>query len=728
MVRGYNANVGADRAQESIRGFNAGWNSATPDLNTNKLTNLFDGIPMDNLDGEWRSSALPLASMIQGVNIIYGPGNPDTRWYDSIGGTINTIPIQPTSKAGADVNFSAGSYGAYTEEADLRTGLIDGWSTVIVAANTISNDFRGYGSGDLLAKGQYLFLKTVKTLGSGWISFGAYAADNLEKRPNFIPVSPADDADATAAGSYIGTGGLGVGSLYNQQTSGFYASLPYYLKGKETHIVQRYLYSQLELNLASDLTFNNEVWYRHGSDEHYKEQWYDVYGNGGGPVDEENQNPHYSDTFGDRAVFDLNVPYNDIKFGGYYIDEKFESGSMDPNMYPNINGGDPFNFSDDLYYYQFLSAFLQDDIKPAKNLVITPGLNFVSYNDQYYNNGCAYWLAGDPNFAADCATDTTSPNNGETPGSLGGSSNTRFHTNAIEPSIGLNYRVLPFMAVYGDYAVLYQSPDNASFTYAPTGNGVYVAGTLSPIQTFDNEYGVKFMVHHNDVYLNNFVFNVNYYQDNISKQAMGYNPDPFNPNIETYSFASEFYKGYNIYLSDDPLKNMHVFADLNLQHNVYTSFVGQSGDSYSGYPISNSPDENFNVDVSYKVPFRDYVFKPELTDQFIGKQYLYSNNLDPNAPFAPTHMTEPGYNIINFDLNVKTEALNRFIPDVKSTAVNFNMYNCFNRQFNVIEYYDGSGGVFYETPPVGLGDLLAEPGMPRAFYVTLSFNFGAPHE
>lgn len=99
--------------------------------------------------------------------------------------------------------------------------------------------------------------------------------------------------------------------------------------------------------------------------------------------------------------------------------------------------------------------------------------------------------------------------------------------------------------------------------------------------------------------------------------------------------------------------------------------------------------------------------------------------MNPNAPFVPTDNTEPGYNIVNFNLDVRTQAFNNFIPDIKNTDINFNMYNILDKEFNVIEYYS-KGGIFGETTSPGYGDLLAEPGMPRAFYVSLSFHFGAP--
>ena len=210
IVRGYNANVGAARNEIMIRGFASGWSSASPDYQSHKLMELFDGVPSTNLDGHWVSSFFPFASMLQGINVIYGPGNPSSRWYASTGGTINFIPIQPTDKPGADVNFSVGSYNAYTEEADMRTGLIDGWSTVIAAGNTNSNNFRQYSS-EYPTKADALYIKTVKTLENGYLSFGYYDVNTVEKRPNFIPVSP-------LPGVY--TNGLnGSGTFYSEQTS-----------------------------------------------------------------------------------------------------------------------------------------------------------------------------------------------------------------------------------------------------------------------------------------------------------------------------------------------------------------------------------------------------------------------------------------------------------------------------------------------------------------------------
>ena len=55
--------------------------------------------------GQWNTSQIPILGLIHGVNLIYGLGNPNNRWYDSIGGTIDYVidyvPVQPTDKANA---------------------------------------------------------------------------------------------------------------------------------------------------------------------------------------------------------------------------------------------------------------------------------------------------------------------------------------------------------------------------------------------------------------------------------------------------------------------------------------------------------------------------------------------------------------------------------------------------------------------------------------------------
>ena len=80
--------------------------------------------------------------MIHGINVTYGPGNPAGRWFDSIGGTINFVPLQPSVKPSAEMGTSFGSNGTLGYNFDLKTGMYDGWSAVLAGGYTKNNTFR----------------------------------------------------------------------------------------------------------------------------------------------------------------------------------------------------------------------------------------------------------------------------------------------------------------------------------------------------------------------------------------------------------------------------------------------------------------------------------------------------------------------------------------------------------------------------------------------------------
>jgi iron complex outermembrane receptor protein len=143
-VTGYNAGSVSGRSTVSLRGVQVGWNSVPGNLETNGITALFDGIPLNSViqGTSWHSNEIPVGNLLSGINVIYGPGNPSSRWYDSIGGTINFIPVQPTRKSQAKVSVSYGSNQAETASAVADTGEKDGWSAVIATAIAHGDTFR----------------------------------------------------------------------------------------------------------------------------------------------------------------------------------------------------------------------------------------------------------------------------------------------------------------------------------------------------------------------------------------------------------------------------------------------------------------------------------------------------------------------------------------------------------------------------------------------------------
>lgn len=133
-VRGYGGISSTARYEIAVRGVKVGWSSVNGDVERNGLTVLFDGVPMNNLishNGGWDSNEIPILQMVYGINVTYGPGNPAGRWFDSIGGTINFVPLQPSTKPSAEIGTTFGSNGTLGYNFDLKTGMYDGWSAVL---------------------------------------------------------------------------------------------------------------------------------------------------------------------------------------------------------------------------------------------------------------------------------------------------------------------------------------------------------------------------------------------------------------------------------------------------------------------------------------------------------------------------------------------------------------------------------------------------------------------
>ena len=62
-----------------------------------------NSLPASN--GHWEPTQLPIMPMFSGVQVIYGPGDPSGRWYDSLGDTVNFVPVEPQKEPG--LSFSA---------------------------------------------------------------------------------------------------------------------------------------------------------------------------------------------------------------------------------------------------------------------------------------------------------------------------------------------------------------------------------------------------------------------------------------------------------------------------------------------------------------------------------------------------------------------------------------------------------------------------------------------
>ncbi|MHB1705824.1 MAG: TonB-dependent receptor [Acidithiobacillus sp.] len=682
-VRGYGGVAGTARYEIAVRGVKVGWSSVNGDVERNGLTVLFDGIPMNNLiahNGGWDSNEIPILQMIHGVNVTYGPGNPASRWFDSIGGTINFVPLQPSTTPSAEVGTTVGSNGTLGYNFDIKTGMYDGWSAVLAGGYIKNNTFRT-GSFNAPSQSFAYFGKAVKTFSNGTFSLGGYVDSSREFRPNFIPLTPIQG---------ITTAGLNANApLYSEQTSGYYSSLPQSIWFKQLKVQDYMLYSKLNLGLSKDVTLHEIAWYRHGHRVHDRINNY-IPGNS---ANSEYYNPS-SDTYGDKLYFAWKLPMNLLKAGGSWIHQQYVTRYAGYNSQMGTSPSFPSQYNSDVLYNNYLTGFVQDTITPIADLKVTPGIAAVQYQTQMYNNGNQAFQ----NLPAGAQNQTLINSAADT-------------ISGLEPSIGVRFAPVKWGSVYANYAKSYQNPTDNNFGAYNSNGGTIDFNSLKPVQSNNYEVGAKFLVHQ-WMFLHDFSFNINYYYDRLSNETIA----TYLSNIAQTKFAAAdaVVNGVNIAIADNPTWNWHLFTNIGLNHSYYTSYTPHGGPTLSGLPVSYSPNLTLSAGVDYRYYYHGFLFSPQFVDQYTSSQYLFNNNTG-----APSHQKQPGYNVANLTLGMKTTRLDHYVPTLKGVNLSVGIYNLFGEKYNPIEYIT-SGGYFGGN---SAGAILADPGAPRQYFVTVGAKF-----
>ncbi len=680
-ITGYNAGSVSGRSTLSLRGVKVGWNSVPGDLETDGITAELDGVPLNSLIQHtgWHSPEVPIGALLAGTNVIYGPGNPRDRWYDSLGGTINFVPVQPTKNSGANVALSYGSNQAIDASAVANTGDLSGWSTVFGVAHAQSDTFRT-GEYDWPSKSDQLYAKTRKRFEGGSFSVGAYWQRNNEYRPNMIPTQP------TAGVTLYGSGG---GPLYSQQTTGFYSSLPKDVWYKNNTVENYLVWSHLHLALSRDLHLANLFWYRNGNIFHYRVNA----GFDGGPTDTEHFK-EYSDNWGDQLVFDTPLPAdNHLSFGGYWIHSRSVSEYLGYNVaaVPPYTLSNPARFDFNTFYNTYLAGFAQDSFKPTSAFTLVPGIRIVNFRTDFVNDSPSEAL----NYPPPLIPFSTNPNL------------TRDFTRA-EPSLGATYSLLPGFTLFGHYAVTYQNPTAGSFNNAQTD-----ISALKPVRSTNYEVGVRTLTRH-ILGMQRVMGSLSYFHTHIADQTIPVQLAN-NPNVTSFGYGAATLRGVDLTFRGDVNNHWSTFANAGWLDAHWDSYYSTSNNqSYDGLPVSNSPKMTLNAGVTYRYFLPDASIETTLWDQYFAHSYLFSNLIG-----APTNQTIPGYNLLNLSINARTIAFNHIIPGVKVTRLSLQVLNALDKKYNATEYIS-AGGYFGGN---GAGAILANPGAPRMISATASFDF-----
>ncbi|MDD2750590.1 MAG: TonB-dependent receptor [Acidithiobacillus sp.] len=683
--------TGAAKAQISIDGIKQGWGNPKGSEAAHSIAISFDGIPMNNpATGLWQSPQVNQPSMIQGIHVTYGPGNPENRWYNNIGGGIDFVPIQPTNKPGASIGMSYGSNDFKNIHFDVRTGNFDGFSAVLAGGVSSGNSFIGVPSGTsllspsgvVLPSNSYAwFFKIRKRFRRGDDSFGAYLAKGSAYKPYDIPVSAA--AGTTINGFDYKTNKPIPGPLYSQQTSGFYNAAPYKIDSNSTWM----FYNKLNVDIGAATWLHNDIWYRYGHRLHNRYVSYGV----GAPNTNEYNDPH-SETYGDKLWFDSKLPYNKLGFGGYFIKSRDNSKNAFYSQYA------PYYATrfvpNDKYRSNFLdvtdvAAFFQDKIHPISSVDITPGvrveqfqMNYTPFTTETFPESSQLYPKGNQ---AILPADSRS-------------------LSAVEPSVNISWRPIHHLALFAGYSEAYQTPAFGG------GGGPFQAIPASSLSLEKGQnYQAGFKVHvAHDGYLHHFLFSANWYFTRFSNQ---YLPITLTNGDVINADGTSDYEGVNIYAVDNPLYWLHTFANLSFQKAYFSNYTVK-GKSYDGLPVANVPDATFNIGAYTKSFVDGILLEPRIWVQYTGPQSLYDSIT--KSPSATAKL--PSYTLLNLALHSKIPMHMAYFRNV---GVDVDLLNVLGNRYNSYEYIS-SGGTY---GPNTKGDLIGLPGAPRTFYVSLTANF-----
>ena len=683
-----------------LNGIRQGWGGFTgaTGIDNGSVGVTFDGVPMvDPSTGLWQSNQIPQLDLIQGIRVIYGPGNPESRWYNDLGGQIQFIPLQPTKQMGGFVDLSYGSFNSRNLFVAFNTGDIKGWRTVVAAGWGADNSYVTSVDGFRYPAHNYAYyIKTKKVFanGDGDFSIGAYAAQSYYWRNPPIPVSP--QPGLTADGSPNTP-------LLSQATTGFYSAPDFSVLHKLDQNGTDIVYSKLNLNFDKYTKFHNMIWFRYGFRRH---NHYNDYPLGSNPGNLYEYNNPYDKVFGDKLWFELNnIYHNNIAFGGYYLVSKYNSRNAFWNpsveLAPGIYGSATVpnaKYRSNYWDQTDIAGFVQDTIKFYK-FTFTPGLRWVDFITDYNNATCS-------DFPLACQLNPNG-NEGKLPSA---------HTNftKLERSFDLTYDIIDGVSIYGNYAETYKVPENGG------GGGPYQSVPASEIhleKSQDYQIGFK-ILKQNLPYADKIFAGINYYHmifSNLFFPIYNANGDYLGDGAGT-----SVYKGVNLFADYYPVKHLYLwtnatFEDAKFPNYTYTDANGNITTA-SNLPVSYVPHTLFNIGASYSYlidHFGGIITKPSVWFQYVGSQSMFNNNTG-----LPDTQKMPSYNTLNASISFDILNTTKMIPYLKDVEFTLTALNITNKKYNEFEYIS-SGGYY----GVNGGYIQAYAGAPFTIYGSLRANF-----
>lgn len=675
---------GGVRTHIQFRAFNSGQFSETYDGVS--LNDIFNGGVTN--EASIRNNTLITLNDFDGIEIYRGINNPSVNSYNSLGGTINYRPIEPSAQQSVNVGASYGSFDSANYHFTLNSGTLDGVRQILSYQQGYSGGWLNYSKDR--NQNIYYGLQAADFGGNGQAYLHFVFDHNQGQTPHTVPLPliaqygpsyqfPASYGYSNNINSNVL---LIVGQKYN------YNNITLNLKaffGHETY--QRTSYANpLDVQSASqpyplpNSPSTSEFWLSnpfypsynpiaqfgsavYGTDYH-------LYGQGASEL-------------GLQPSMKIALPHNTVQLGanltyGYLNSREFWYGNQ---PVPQING---FNDAWDEHDRRTLgSLYVQDTIKLLSDrLTVIPGIKYLYANTKNFN---AYGFYDQPGSVSDFEHYTS-------------------------PTIGANLELFKGASVYFAYGQNIKFPGISAYygdIGLQTSSGAYITPPLAVQPEYAKDYETGFRYEHHG-----FGLSASFYKENFQNTFITVTNPVTNISTTTNGGASR-YSGVELQLIDyfgtmpSSLIPGNFSGYFNYSHNtaVFTSSFNSNyaGTVNSGQPLANVP---ANL-ISSGVIWDWHHWHATANAQYVGRQYLQQQYAG-----TPTSATQSPYFLLNMSVG-KTIPVK--LGAVKSLQISLNIDNILNRTYYTKDYINQD----YNNN--NYNSVLL--GAPRAFYGNITATF-----
>ena len=649
-------------------------------FSSGQFSETFAGVPInDPFNGGTTNSAstrnnIPLTlNDISGVHIYRGINDPAVTSYNSLGGTIAFAPREPSDAPSATVSTGGGSFHTVYYGVTAQTGELAGVRSMISLNHNSSSGWQA-NSGN---RNTNLYYGGVLPYAGGDGEVYAYAIYNANKglTPHTAPLP------------LIQQYGYGFGwpldwtYSYNQDHGGTY------ILGDRMRVN-----SWLSFNarayartVAYDRVSHTNLAFAQSATQPY------ALPNTGGPGSDYHNYLYATHQYGVMPHFVLNLPDNQVKFGGDYSHTTLHSAEFWYGSYPMplITGGSA-NATDawDEHDGRTLgSAFVQDEVALlGGTLHVTPGVKYLSARTSDFDNlGIFYPVSG-------TVSDTE---------------------NYTSPTVGLNWQPMTHVSLYAAWGETAKFPGIAAYynnvgQFNASGQPVIVPLHVKPEYVRDIEIGARYST-------NGLVAALNVYRENFSNTFIQVT-DPATQLSSTSNGGSSRYEGVELdlrYAFQTSLGDFSVFGNFSQNKAFFTSsfnvanaagtsaIAGQSVSA--GQALAGVPKTLGNLGVGWK--WRTW--RADLSEHYAGSQYVYEYNAG-----IPGAETIPSYAVMNFTVR---DTLPLHWGMLKDLKLALHVDNVLNRHY----YTFGYGDTTYAGNPF----VRAIYEEPRAYFGSATIDF-----